>query len=376
MEQFSFNINEYLQDLETIVNIDSGSSYPEGVGQVAQFFTQKYSKIGWSVKEHNLDQSIGPCLEITNGDSDKFDILLVGHMDTVFPVGTVRKRPFTIKSTHAYGPGVNDMKSGCLLMYYALRTLHSEGVLENKSICVAMNSDEEISSQFSRPWLEELSKKSSYVFVLEPARANGALVKERKGVGRYDIEFTGIASHSGVDHEKGRSAINELGYWITTLHDLTNYDLGTTVNVGMVSGGAAVNVVAEQAFAKVDLRIKDMKEAQRVEDTMNQLIANPKTPDIKVKVTGGMRRPPMNGTEETEKLCEFIEGVGREVGVKIKWAKTGGGSDGNFSAALGIPTIDGLGPVGGGSHSTAEYLEIDTIEPRFNLLKELIRRLG
>lgn len=375
MEQIKFSTTQYLQDLAKLVNIDSGSNSPAGVAAVAEFFDQKYREMGWQVTKQQFDSSVGPCLEITNQAAAQFDLLLLGHIDTVFPVGTARERPFTIKDGHAYGPGVNDMKAGVLLMYYALRVLHTQAALGDKAICVALNSDEEIGSAFSRPWIEKLAQKSKYVFVLEPARANGALVKERKGVGRYQLEFTGVASHSGVDHQKGKSAINELGHWIISLHGLTDYQLGTTVNVGLVSGGTATNVVAEHAEAKVDLRITDMEELQRVEATIRKLVEQPKTPGVKVHVTGGVQRPPMNAGDATEKLCALVEEIGKRVNVAVKWAKTGGGSDGNFSAALGIPTIDGLGPIGGGSHSVDEYLVIESIEPRFKLLTELIKRI-
>ena len=375
MEQFSFSTARYLQELAMLVNIDSGSNSPTGVAAAADFFDQKYREMDWQVKRRQFDSSVGPCLEITNQAGAHFDLLLLGHLDTVFPVGTTRERPFTIKDGRAYGPGVSDMKAGCLLMYYALRVLHSQAALGDKSICVALNSDEEIGSVFSRPWIEKLAQKSKYVFVLESARANGALVKERKGVGRYELQFTGVASHSGVDHQKGKSAINELGHWIITLHNLTDYQLGTTVNVGLVSGGTATNVVAEHAKAKVDLRITDMEELQRLEATFKKLVEQPKTPGVKVQVTGGVQRPPMNANDATEKLCHLVEEIGKGINVAVKWAKTGGGSDGNFSAALGIPTIDGLGPIGGGSHSIDEYLVIESIEPRFKLLKELIKRI-
>ncbi|MFZ7101172.1 MAG: M20 family metallopeptidase [Peptococcaceae bacterium] len=370
-----FNQEKYLDDLKKLVNIDSGSRNPAGTAQVAQILAGKYKELGWQITEHNFDSSIGPCLEIVNSTREKYDVLLIGHLDTVFPEGTATVRPFTIEGDKAYGPGVNDMKSGDLLMYYALKDLEEKGLLKEAGICVAYNSDEEISSRYSRSWIEELAKKSSRVLILEAARANGALVKERKGVGRFNIEFTGVAAHSGVDHEKGCSAVNELAHWILELHSLTNYDLGTTVNVGVVSGGTASNVVADKAQIQVDLRIREISEEERVIAALNNLKANPRTPGVAVAVTGGMTRPPMNANEKTEELCSLVERIGEKIGVEIKWTGTGGGSDGNFSAALGIPTIDGLGPVGGGSHSANEYLEINSIEPRFNLLREIILNL-
>ncbi len=378
MSRNSIQLDEFLKDLEILVNIDSGSKHPAGGAEVARRMQEKYSEMGWQVKKHSFSDAVGPCLEVTNSESPHYDILFMGHMDTVFAVGTAAERPFTVKGGRAYGPGVSDMKAGLLLTCYALQALDKRGELKKRgiSVCVAMNSDEEIGSRHSRLWLEKLAKRSRYVFVMEAARSNGALVLRRKGVGRYDIEFAGIAAHAGVEPEKGASAINELGHWIVALHSLTNSEVGTTVNVGVVSGGTAGNVVADKARAEVDVRVADMTEAAKLEEKIKELLAGPKTPGVKVRVSGGINRPPMNPSVGTEKACRIIEAVGRELGIDILWASTGGGSDGNFSAALDVPTIDGLGPIGGGAHGVAEYLEINSVLPRLNLLSELVVRLS
>jgi len=375
MNNAVFDLAAYLKDLEYLVNIDSGSNYPEGTAQVAQFFHQKFSAMGWQVRSYNFDSSIGPCLEIVNTDQGQYDVLLMGHMDTVFKIGTVAERPFTVKEDKAFGPGVNDMKAGLLSIYYALSLLQYEGKLKQTSICIAFNSDEEISSKFSRSWLEKLSEKSRYALVLEAARANGNLVNQRKGVGRYKIEVFGVAAHSGVDPEKGCSAIQELAHWIIALHNKTNYQTGTTVNVGVISGGTTVNVVADQAKAEVDLRFYNVAEVEAIENIMKDLVDHPRTSGVTAKVTGGVTRPPMNPTEKTLQLCNTVEQIGCELGIEIGWTATGGGSDGSFAANLGVPTIDGLGPVGGGSHGVSEYILINSIEPRFNLLSQIIRKI-
>jgi glutamate carboxypeptidase len=247
--------------------------------------------------------------------------------------------------------------------------------LADKTICVAQNSDEEISSVYSRAWLEELSKRSRLVFVLEGARSEGVLVNQRKGVGRFPIEFKGVAAHSGVDPENGRSAIGEMGHWIVALHALTDFDIGTTVNVGVVSGGSVPNMVADRAQARVDMRFREISEAVRVEAAINRLAKNPSIQGVHAEVTGGVTRPPMNPSEKTLDICKQIDAIGDKLRVPIKWVGTGGGSDGNFSAALGVPTLDGLGPAGGRYHSTEEFLEIDTIEPHHRLLKEMIKQI-
>lgn len=371
-----FDLATYLADLKYLVNIDSGTGYPEGVAKVAAFFEKAFAGLGWQVQAHRFDPAVGPCLEVTNSSREDYDVLLIGHTDTVFPAGTAAERPFTIRDGKAFGPGVNDMKAGLLLMYYALGFLHREKKLGDISLCVALNSDEEISSRYSRQWLEKLSRRSRYALILEPARADGNLVNKRKGVGRYKIEIAGVAAHSGVDPEKGCSAIQELAHWILALHEKTDFATGTTVNVGLAAGGTAVNVIADKARAEVDTRFFSLGEADGIEAVMRELVDSPKTAGVKAKVSGGVTRPPMMPSDETLRLCREIERIGQAVGVKVGWTTTGGGSDGCFSASLGVPTIDGLGPVGGGSHGIGEYVIVGSIAPRYDLLRAIIEYLA
>lgn len=372
----SFDLSGYLKDLEYLVNIDSGSYNPEGTAKIADFFNRKFIDLGWQVKYHNLDGAIGPCLEITNCSNNDYDMLFLGHMDTVFKAGTAAERPFSKKEGKIHGPGVADMKSGLLYIYYALAHLQAEGALNNKAICVALNSDEEISSKFSRAWLESLAIKSKNALVLEPARANGNLVNQRKGVGRYKVEVTGKAAHSGVDHEKGCSAIQEIAHWILALHNQTNYQIGTTVNVGVISGGTAANVVADYAAAEVDFRFSSISEAEALEKLIKDLVQKPKTIGVTSMVSGGITRPPMLPSNKTLQLCSTVTVLASDLGITFEWAKTGGGSDGNFTANLGVPTLDALGPIGGGAHGPEEYIQVDSIEPRFTLLCRIIKYLA
>lgn len=376
MKKIAFDVAAYLTDLEYLVNIDSGSRDPEGTTKVAAFFRERFTDLGWKVLESNPDPSVGPCLTIVNTSKANYDVLLMGHMDTVFKAGTAAERPFTITKGMAHGPGVADMKAGLLYIYYVLSSLQAEGCLKDTAVCVALNSDEEISSKFSRPWLEELSRKSQYALVLEPARANGNLVNTRKGIGRYTIDITGVASHAGVDHEKGRSAIQELAHWIHFLHSQTNYEIGTTVNVGMVSGGSGANVVAEQAKAEVDIRICTLEEADRIDRLIREFASRPQTAGVTTKVTGSVTRPPMVPSAGTLTLCSVVEEIAAGLGISLGWTATGGGSDGSFAAAMGVTTIDGLGPMGGSAHNASEYLVIDSIEPRFHLLSHIIQHIA
>ncbi|PCI23501.1 MAG: carboxypeptidase [SAR324 cluster bacterium] len=372
MTQQAFDLEEYLKRLEILVNTDSGSEDPEGIQKIADSFSELYKNLGWTVEEHRFDPDHGVCLEIKNTTEDQFDLLLVGHMDTVFPKGTAKKRPFSINGDRAYGPGVVDMKASLLSLYYALRTITAEQTGKQPAICVALNSDEEISSIISCDWLTELAKKSRYALVIEPARANGALVSQRKGIARYDLEFNGIAAHAGIEPEKGSSAINELAHWVTELHSMTNFELGTTVNVGKISGGSGVNVVAEYAEAGMEIRVKDVEELQKVKLLIDDLHQNPRTKKVRTNPILRAYRPPMNPTEQTEKLMDLIRKKGENLGIQIDYVATGGGSDANLTAGVGVPSIDGLGPIGGGQHGDQEYLEINSIKPRLELLTQVI----
>lgn len=370
-----FDLETYLEELEMLVNIDSGSNDREGVMQVGAFFKEEFSKLGWQVIERDVDPDLGPCLEIISpGSKNDHDILLLGHLDTVFPKGTAKERPFHIDGNRAYGPGVMDMKSGDLYTLHLARLFHKTGEAI-PSICVALNSHEEIGSDQARPWIEELAKRSRHVFVLEPGRANGDLVFARKGTGRYKLTFHGKAAHAGVDPQNGASAINELAQWVVALHALTDYEAELTLNVGIISGGTVVNALADHAIAEVDVRFVDEDQAQLVQDRIDAMQANPFTPGVRVEIEGGASRPPMNASQETMALCQKVDLIAEKLGVKIAWQKTGGGSDGNFTANLGVPTIDAMGPVGGRAHSAEEYLEVDSIPERFALLLELAREL-
>lgn len=369
MKDNANELNEYLKDLESLVNIDSGSKDVKGVEAVNEFLINKFLEIGWLVKTHYFDNSVASCIEIKNKNEENIDILILGHSDTVFPSNTVESRPFSIKDSRAYGPGVIDMKSGLLSVYYAIKDLDKDAL---PKICFAINSHEEVSSMYAYPWIQELSKKSKIALVCEPARANGALVNERKGLARYDIEFRGIAAHTGVNPEAGASSIAELGNWIVELNKLTNLESGVILNVGVISGGTASNVIAENAKATLDVRFVDQLALDNIEEIIKKWQENPFVKNVKVEVERKGWRPPMNPSEKTEKLSKLISEIGYDLGIDIKYTATGGGSDANFTSALGVPTMDGMGPIGGGAHSDKEYLEIDSIIPRINLLRELI----
>lgn len=366
----------FLEELAKLVNIDSVSSEPEGAGRIAAFMKEKYKSLGWLVEEVSLAPTIGPCLRIVNREAESYDVLLLAHMDTVFPLGTAAKRPFKIDGNRAYGPGVIDCKAGMLSGFYALANLQERGALQDASVCVFLNSDHEgISSRYSAAYSTELARKSRYVLVLEAGRANGNLVFKRKGIARYQININGVAAHAGVDYQTGRNAVEELAHWIIDLQAATDLRKETTVNVGKVWGGTGISAVPGQAGAAVDVRYYDKAEIERVTGIMNRLKFHPHVDGTEAAVEGGITRPPMLPTEKTRELCRSIDEIGQEIGIEFGWMASGGGSDGSFAAAVGTPTIDGLGPVGGGAHSEGEYLEIDTIVPRYELLCRIIQHI-
>ena len=369
--------DQFISDLETIVNIDSGSHYPEGLNQVANFFRQRFDRIGWTTTHHAFDDGKVPCLEVSNrppeGDDAASDLLFIGHMDTVFKKGTASKRPFSKDDKRAYGPGVCDMKGGLVAMLHVAEILQQTGTADSVAIAMAFNSDEEIGSRVSRPWYESLATRSRCVFVFEPWRATGERLLHRKGGGVFHVTCHGRAAHAGVAPEDGANAVIELAHQILAIKDLARDDIGTTVNVTVVSGGTAANVIPDTAKASVDVRIAEPDEAKRIQDGFQAISNDIQTPDVRVEVTGGINRMPMVPSEKTLQLWEQIKTIGEAIGIDMRLTSTGGCSDGNFTAALGIPTIDAMGIRGGGSHGLDEYIELDSIVPNVHLVCEIVK---
>ncbi|WP_158174865.1 M20 family metallopeptidase [Grimontia hollisae] len=371
-----FDVNAYLEELRPLIDLDCGTLTVEGIEKVADMMAAKYEQMGgWHIKR--VDCGIaGPGLEIRNKpDSDVIDLMLIGHMDTVFPVGTAAKRPMTFDEKRAYGPGVSDMKSGLLNIVYALRDI-DPAVLEKMSVCVCMNPDEEIGSLHSGSWLKSVAENARTVLVAEAARADGSLVKARKGMARYKMTFNGKAAHAGNEPQKGRSAISEMAHWIVAINDMTNFESGTTLNVGVVNGGAGANIVPEHAEAIVDVRFWDNDEYDAIHQKIHAMTETPFIDGVSIVLEREAYKPSMVPSDKTEALMALVEETGRELGIDITWQAVGGGSDANLTAVLGIPTLDGLGPVGAGFHSDDEYLELDSIAPRIELLKRVITKLA
>ena len=366
---------EMLKLIERLVNIDSGSNDKEGVDQVGTILAEIYHEMGYVIDV--IEQSeFGNHLVIRHKDSVDPKILLMAHMDTVFPKGTVAKRPFRIEGTRAYGPGVVDMKSSHVELIYALMALQNAGDKSYENVKIVLNSDEELGSPTSRSLIEEQSRGMDYALVVEPARKDGSLVSARRGGGRYTLIVKGKAAHAGIEPEKGRSAIEALAYKIIQLHGLTDHEKGISVNVGMIEGGSSVNTVSPSAIAHVDIRISEMVQAEFLEEKIKEICATSEVPGTKIIVEGEINRPPMEKTELTEELLHIIQEVGKEIGVSVSDTATGGGGDASFTAAKGVATVDGLGPVGGNAHSDNEYLDIPTLPERTLLLAKTIQALS
>jgi glutamate carboxypeptidase len=321
------------------------------------------------IHKHKL---FGDVLEVRFGParSGRKPILLLGHLDTVWPLGTLRTMPLHKRDGRFYGPGVLDMKSGVAMALAAIRALKQLGV--SRPITLLLNSDEEVGSPVSRRITERLALASQAVLVLEPAQGL-ACKTARKGVGGYRIDVTGVASHSGVDFASGHSAILELARLIQTVASFTDLRRGLTVNPGVISGGTRANVIAQHAYAEVDVRIARASDATRVEKLFRNLRCS--DPHCSLTVTGGINRPPMERKSGTVALYKQAHKLAAELGFQLDEATTGGASDGNFTAALGIPTLDGLGAVGEGAHAAHESILTDHLVPRTALLAALLANL-
>jgi glutamate carboxypeptidase len=297
-------------------------------------------------------------------------LMLLGHLDTVWPLGTLKKMPFRLAQGRAWGPGVLDMKAGVVMALSALRILLESGQL-TRSVVLLLNSDEETGSQHSRALTESLAKKCEAVFVLEPAQAPTAAYKTaRKGVGNYRLQVHGVPAHSGVDFSQGHSAILELGRQIERASAFTDPSRGITVNAGVMGGGTRSNVVPAEAWAEFDVRIARLRDVERLDRRFRSL--RPVDRNCRLEVTGGLNRPPMERTGATVNLFRRAATMAKGLGFQLEEAATGGGSDGNFTSALGIPTLDGMGAVGEGAHADRESILLDALVPRTALLAAMI----
>lgn len=358
--------------IRQLVEIESPSDLKQAVDRLGTVLASKLAELGGQVRVH-YSEKFGNHLQVDFKANGKHKpILLLGHMDTVYPVGTISKMPCRIAKGRLHGPGVLDMKSGIALAIHALEAMlkWNKGKLP-RPVTMLLVSDEEVGSQSSRAITESLARKSEAVLVLEPAAGlKGALKTARKGICEYQLLVTGKAAHSGLDFEKGQNAIVELARQVEKISGLVDLKRGITVNVGKVSGGTRVNVVPAEAAALIDVRVSRMNDALRIDQELRGL--RPFNRKCRIRISGGMNRPPMERTPEIASLHGKAVEIASELGWKLQEAAVGGGSDGNFTAALGIATLDGLGGVGEGAHAQHESIIVAELPRRAALLSALI----
>jgi glutamate carboxypeptidase len=358
------------ETLELFVRAESPSQNKELVDACGEVLQSLFAKHLQLTAEVIPQATAGNHLKFTYGDGDE-QILISGHFDTVWDKGRL---PFRVEGNKMFGPGIFDMKCGIIQSLWAIVALQNLGIRLNKKIVFLLTTDEEVGSVTSRSVIEAEALKSKAVLVMEPSvGVTGALKTARKGVGNYHLQIKGVSSHAGNHHELGVNAIEELAHQVIQLQKLTNYAQGTTVSVGIAKGGGRVNVVPEHAEADVDLRITSLNEGARIDALIRNL--QPVLSGTSIEVTGGINRPPFEKSDLVMQLLTKAKQIAGDLGFELDDASVGGASDGNFTAALGIPTLDGLGAVGDGPHAEYEHVLIDQIPYRTAMLAHLLTEI-
>jgi glutamate carboxypeptidase len=365
---------ELLSGARAWVEIETRTGDLEGLERLAALIADDYTARGADVVTVPGTEGQGPhlvCRFPAARPSGNGGVLILSHMDTVHPRGTLADFPFKVEGDTAWGPGIYDMKAGAYLALRATADAHASAKL-TLPVTHLFVSDEEIGSPTSRALIERLALEAKYVLVTEPAREGGQIVVARKGVFRYKVTVSGRPAHAGARRQDGRSAIAELCRQVLAFEGLTDYTCGTTCNVGLINGGSGVNVVPAHAEAEIDVRVENMAEAERVEAFVAAL--QPHDPDVHLSITGGLNRPPYERSEGIDALFTLAQDVACDVGFDLRGLKTGGCSDGNFTAPL-RPTLDGLGVDGSGGHTLNEQIRISSLSERYALMRGLLERL-
>jgi len=368
-----FDSRAILDGIRRWVEVETPTEAPAQVNKLATMVADGYRDLPVAIERIAGHSGCGDHLVVRSSwGQHEPGILVLSHLDTVHPIGFIERLPFRVEGDAAFGPGIYDMKGGAYLAYHAFRQLCASGERPPLGVTQIYVSDEEIGSPTSRALIEAEGRKAKYVLVTEPARDGGKIVTGRKGVGRFDIAIRGVPAHAGTRPEDGRSAIRELANIILTLEAMNDLKRGVTVNVGVVRGGSRPNVIAEEAYAEIDLRAPTMADA----DDLVARILNLKsrTEGVSVKVSGGLNRPPYEKGNAGAALYEHARTLAAEIGFDLVDTFTGGGSDGNFTAPH-TATLDGLGVDGQGAHTHYEQMYISSIEPRTRLLYRLYQTL-
>ena len=371
---------DFIDALREMVNIDCGSYTPDGVNRIADLCQERFEAGGWAVERirHEPAQGHEQLGDLVIGrlpGSGRTRILMIGHTDTVFDPGTVAERPFRIEGDRAFGPGVTDMKGGLLTGFFAVEVLQAAGFEDFGTITYICNPDEEIGSPWSREAILAEAERADVALVLEGARENGDIVSSRKGVLDVRLEIEGRAAHAGVEPERGRSAILEAAHKTVALQALNGRWPGVTVNVGVVQGGTRPNVVPERCVLEVDVRSPQESTFEQAGAAVERIANEHTVADVTVTaISNGWHRP-MEKKEGGAKLAALARQVAAELGFELKDAATGGASDANTTSGAGVPSLDGLGPIGGDDHGPKEWLDLSSVVPRISLFAGLLSRL-
>ena len=373
-------LDPYLEDLKAIVNIDSGTFTKAGIDRVGSYLQERFTDFGFSTSFDRQAQYGDHLVATHKGNNPNGPrLLLIGHIDTVFSEGEVARRPFNIKrssgKTIATGPGVLDMKSGVLIGMYSLHLLIEAHEAAYQSATFICNSDEEIGSPSSRPLIQELARQADAVLVFEPGRAEETVVSSRRGCGQYRVEVHGLSAHAGVEPQRGRNAILELSYQVQKMQALNGTVAGTTLSVGIIRGGERTNVVPDYAYFDMDVRASDQKAARALEAAMRQVTTQNKLQGTTITLSGSMLCQPFERSPANERIVQLVREAGSALGLKIQDVGSGGASDANTTAAMGVPTLDGLGAGGGLAHNPGEFIELDYLPTRIALVMGLVRRI-
>lgn len=361
------------QLLQTLVETESSSHDKAAVDRVGAIVAKQARKLGADVQiipnKKTGDHVLARFSSLSGDEAHNKPILLLCHMDTVFPLGTLAKMPYREADGKIFGPGVLDMKGGIVISLAAIEEAQKQGL--KRPVTLLCTSDEEIGSDTSREHIERLAKEAALALVLESALVDGSLKTWRKGVGEFHVKTKGRASHAGGDHEKGRNAIEEMAHHIIAIQKMTDYSKQTTLNVGVIQGGTVSNVVPEEASIQVDVRVMQPGEWERLESEMQKL--KPVLDGTTIEVVGGLNRPPMPFDATMKSTFEKIKEIASTVGIEVKAGGSGGGSDGNFIAPFGIPVMDGMGAVGADYHSEREFIFADSIDQRVKLISAILQ---
>ncbi len=362
-----------LDDLRGFVEHESPSVDAALLAIMRDHLAARFGRAGAEVSLLENAHGPGQVLAHFPGPREERPALVLGHYDTVWERGTLARMPFRVEGARAFGPGVLDMKAGLAIGIAAIEAFRDHDRAPRRPIWFLVTCDEEVGSPSSRNVIEDLARQSAYALVVEPALAGGGLKTARKGVGKFRIEIEGKAAHAGVEPGQGTSALKELATVILALEGLAAPGRGTTLSVGLAGGGTAVNVVPANAWAVVDARVSSRAEAERIEQAIHAL--RPSLAGARIRVSGGFNRPPMERTPAIAALFERARALAHTLGLALTEGSTGGGSDGNFTAALGVPTLDGLGAEGAGAHAENEHVIVDSLSDRAALLTLLLEEL-